>query len=253
MYSILLADDERWVRTSLRKTIEKTNMPFHVVHEATNGLEAADWLAEHDADLVLADIRMPVMDGLALLEKIKINGPSTDVIIISGHDDFHYAQQAIHNGVFDYLLKPVETDILQKCFENWLNRKKRVIERGKQPDPDPELLSPIEQVIRYVETQIPKRFSLKEAAEMAHHNPSYFSQVFKQKMNKNFVDFVTEVRIKEAQRLLSQTSLRIYEIADRLGFNDLAYFSNLFKKMAGMTPSEFRKKSSESSAEYPFS
>ncbi len=66
MYDILLVEDERWVRTALRKTIEKTELPFRIIHETTNGMEAIDWLNDHTTSLVLTDIRMPVMDGLAL-------------------------------------------------------------------------------------------------------------------------------------------------------------------------------------------
>ncbi|MEH7010150.1 helix-turn-helix transcriptional regulator [Neobacillus niacini] len=67
------------------------------------------------------------------------------------------------------------------------------------------------------------------------------SQLFKQQLNKKFVDYLIELRIEEGKRLLIHTTLRMSEIAERVGFSDLAYFSNNFKKITGSTPSEFRK------------
>lgn len=72
-------------------------------------------------------------------------------------------------------------------------------------------------------------------------NPSYLSQLFKQQLNKKFVDYLTVLRIKEAKRLLLYTSLRIAEIAEIVEYADLAYFSNNFKKITGSSPSDFRK------------
>jgi YesN/AraC family two-component response regulator len=83
--------------------------------------------------------------------------------------------------------------------------------------------------------------TLTETASMVHLNPSYFSKLFKQQTQVNFTDYLTKVRMKEASGLLGKTSLRISEVAERLGYADLAYFSNTFKKTMGSTPSDYRK------------
>jgi len=251
MNSILLVDDERWVRTALRKTIEKTELPFQVVHEAANGLEALDWLKHNRVDLVLTDVRMPVMDGLAMMRQLLLEERHTaDVIVVSGHDDFNYAQQALRLGAIDYLLKPVETEEMHRCLSGWLQRRdSRRGKAGTSIDSEAEdeyssweMLSPVEQVIRLVHEALPGEITLKEAAERVHLNACYLSQLFKQKTGKNFVEYVTILRMQEAEKLLSRTSLRIYEIAERLGFCDISHFSNMFKKYSGYTPSEFRKR-----------
>lgn len=92
MFSVLLVDDERWVRTSLRKVVERSKLPFEVVHEAAHGLEALDWLKENQADVVITDIRMPVMDGLQLLKSLQAEQIHAEIVIVSGHDEFQYAQ-----------------------------------------------------------------------------------------------------------------------------------------------------------------
>lgn len=243
MNSILLVDDERWVRTALRKTIEKTELPFQVAHEAVNGLDALDWLNHNRVDLVLTDVRMPVMDGLALMRHLRAEGElPAEVIVVSGHDDFHYAQQAIRLGAFDYLLKPVETEEMQRCLGGWMQRREQQQDKSDAALASWELLSPVEQVIRIVQAAMPGEITLKEAAEKVHLNACYLSQLFKQKTGQNFIDYVTGLRMKEAEKLLSHTHLRIYEIAERLGFSDISYFSNMFKKYCGQSPSEFRKR-----------
>ncbi|UUZ86527.1 response regulator [Paenibacillus sp. P26] len=130
MYGILLVDDERWVRTSLRRVVGQTGLPFEVRHECANGLEAMDWLEANGADLVLADIKMPVMDGMALAERLK---GRCDVVIVSGHDDFPLVQKALRSGVRDYLLKPVEAEEMQVCLNRWVESRAAAPQPGPPP------------------------------------------------------------------------------------------------------------------------
>lgn len=246
MTSILLVDDEKWVRIALKWTIEKTGLPLQVAHECSNGLEALDWLRHHSADLVMTDIRMPVMDGMTLVREIRQRCvDAQDIIIISVHDEFQFVQKALREGVRDYLLKPVEVEDMKACLGKWLARKTAVQTLPQQAKSDTDVLSTVQKVLRYIETTPPGEITLAEAAKYVHMNACYLSQLFKQEMNINFVDYVTETRMKEAKRLLTTTSLRISEVADRLGYADVAYFSNIFKKTSCMTPSEYRNKAGQ--------
>ncbi|MFE5322690.1 response regulator [Paenibacillus sp. NPDC056579] len=242
-YRILLIDDERWVRTSLKRVIEKTELPFTVVKEASHGLEGLDWLKEHEADLIITDVKMPVMEGLQFVREIRERSREQHIIVISGYDDFHYVQQALRSGVYDYLLKPVETEDMAQCLGKWMEREaqRRSMQANAAVPSDSAALSPVEQVIDYIRANLAGDLTLTEAAARVHLNPSYLSQLFKQQLNRNFVDFIVEARMDEAKRLLQVTSLRISEVADRVGYADVAYFSNTFKKWNGCTPTEFRK------------
>ncbi|MEH7010149.1 response regulator [Neobacillus niacini] len=242
MKKVLLVDDERWVRTALKWTINKLNLPLQVVHEAQNGLEALDWIKMNDVDLILTDIRMPIMDGLTLVKELNSLNGAYDVIVISVHDEFQFIQQAMRSGVTDYLLKPIEEKEVKVCLEKWLNKKSNEVNTLKQTLPEKENipLSTIERVMDYINKTPLDQITLKEAAESIHINPSYLSQLFKQQLNKKFVDYITELRIEESKRLLHNTTLRMSEIAERVGYSDLAYFSNNFKKIVGLSPSEYR-------------
>ena len=103
---------ETWVREAIRGTIPWEQHQVEIVSCAANAPEAMAWLEENKADLVITDIRMPVIDGLALVEILREKHPEMDFIIISGYADFEYARQAMRYGVRDYLLKPVDTNTL---------------------------------------------------------------------------------------------------------------------------------------------
>lgn len=242
MKRILLVDDEKWVRKALIWSINKLNLPLQVVHECGDGLEALDWIKQNDADLVITDIRMPIMDGLTLIKELQKLEKKQDIIVISVHDEFQYVQQALRSGVTDYLLKPIGEEELKLSLEKWLDKTTQ--DDRKPPDVANEELpsSTIEQVLSYFEKTPLSQINLTNAANHVHVNPSYLSQLFKQRLNKRFVDYVTELRIQEGIRLLENTTLRVSEIAERVGYSDVAYFSQNFKRITGHTPSEYRKK-----------
>jgi two-component system response regulator YesN len=109
---LLIIDDEATIRKGLRETIDWETLQIEVVGDVSNGIEAMGILRKTHVDLVITDIRMPLMDGLELVKAMEAEGISSEVIIISGYDDFDYAQKAIKMGVQDYLLKPVDIDEL---------------------------------------------------------------------------------------------------------------------------------------------
>lgn len=237
-HDILLVDDERWVRAALRWTVEQTGLPFRVVEECSNGREALDWLKQNQVDLVLTDIRMPVMDGLTLAKELKQSSArDTDVIIISVHDDFSLVQQALREGVSDYLLKPVETEHLETCLNNWLHKRAGALAPlAERQD------SPLAKALTFIASKMPGDVTLADTAKHVHVNPSYLSQLFKQQTGVNFVDYVADLRIKEAKKLLVGTTLRIADIAEQLSYADISYFSTQFKKHTGCTPTEYRSR-----------
>jgi len=102
--------------------------------------------------------------------------------------------------------------------------------------------SPIDKVKEYIRENYAERINLEDIASRVYMNQSYFSEYFKEKTGKNFIDYLTEVRIENAKKLLENTSYRIVEIAGQVGYADSAYFCNLFRKINGETPLEYRKK-----------
>lgn len=122
LYRILLVDDEEEVRKGIIRKMEWEKLGFEVVGDAENGEEALEKVEQLQPNVVITDIRMPYMDGLALTKRIREKYPSIRILIFSGYDDFEYAQQAIKLHVTEYILKPVNveelSEILTKVREN---------------------------------------------------------------------------------------------------------------------------------------
>ena len=114
---VLLADDEPYILEGLSKLIDWEANGYEIVKKASNGQEAYEYLKNNSVDIIFADIQMPRMTGLELLAKIKEEGISDAYfIIVSGFNDFKYAQQAIRYGSMDYLLKPVSKEMLEEIL-----------------------------------------------------------------------------------------------------------------------------------------
>lgn len=112
MLKIIIADDEDKICQLIYKLVDWKSIQMEVVGIAHNGIEAFDLVKIHNPDIAITDIRMPGLDGLEFIEKAKEVNPNLEFIIISGYQQFEYAQKAIKYGVSDYLLKPIKKDEL---------------------------------------------------------------------------------------------------------------------------------------------
>lgn len=136
MLKVLLVDDEPFIIQGLKVIIDWENEEFEIAGTASNGKEALQFLENENVDLVIADIRMPEMTGLELLETLRKDKKS-DVyfVILSGYADFSYAQQAMQNDCTDYILKPVDKEMLLKVLNKVLvlkNEKNQINEDNKK-------------------------------------------------------------------------------------------------------------------------
>lgn len=112
---ILLVEDDFIVRQGILYSIDWSEHNLEICGEAMNGEQGYEMAVSKQPDIIITDIRMPVMDGLQLAEKIKKVYPHMEIIILSGYDDFSYAKEAIHIGVHEYLLKPIDAEEFLKC------------------------------------------------------------------------------------------------------------------------------------------
>lgn len=135
MYKVLIVEDELFMREGLKNLIDWTEAGFEIIGEACDGEEALEFVKQNEVDLLITDIKIPVMNGLELIEAIKKeNLPNKpEVIIISGYADFEYAKTAILHGVVNYILKPIEEEelieTLQKVKTRLQKRKASMEER----------------------------------------------------------------------------------------------------------------------------
>lgn len=131
MYRILIVDDEKIERNGIRLLLGRQGRALDIA-EAVNGREALEWLSENRADILLTDVKMPLMNGIELLEQVSGLYPEMKKLIFSGYGEFEYAQQAMRYGVEEYILKPVDPEEFRKAMDKLfdaLDREREAEER----------------------------------------------------------------------------------------------------------------------------
>ncbi|WP_171628674.1 response regulator [Paenibacillus plantarum] len=123
MYKLLIVDDEKWVRDSLRNIMKETCMPFTIVNEYDQVKDALDWLSSHQVDLVLIDINMLYRDGGNWIVQLIEEHAECKVVLMSVYSDFEYVRHAERYGVNEYLFKPIEYEELELCLQRFLRKK----------------------------------------------------------------------------------------------------------------------------------
>jgi two-component system response regulator YesN len=132
MLKVLITDDEMQIRQGLRMKVDWEEEGFEIVGEASNGLEALEFLRSVKVEVVITDMRMPIMDGLELARQCQQEFPHIKVVVLSGYSDFDYVRGSMKEGVKDYLLKPVAPDELEETLKKI--RKEAEEEKKKQAE-----------------------------------------------------------------------------------------------------------------------
>lgn len=131
MFKVLIAEDEPPIMRMIKSTLESVDSDFKITECCINGKNAVEKLKNEDFDIVITDIKMPIMTGIELAGWIYQNKPDTKVIIVSGYSDFEYARKALEYKVFDYLLKPISKD---KVSELTQRIKSEIADKNKMFD-----------------------------------------------------------------------------------------------------------------------
>ncbi|VBB05715.1 transcription regulator hth arac- type [Lucifera butyrica] len=260
MTKLLVADDEFFIRQGII-SLDWNRIGVQVIGAVDNGIKAREIIQNESVDVVLADIRMPGMDGIELARFVKNLDGYTSVILLTGYNEFQYAKAAISNGVFEYLLKPTNPDEIMDSVKRAAlavgerrqrDRRLQLLEQElnagrllKQADPftmDEQMtLTNMQRIWKYIKENYSQHISLSTLAESMHFSPVYLSRLIKKETNHTFLEILTAVRLKDAARKLRTTQMRIFEISESVGIDDQRYFSQVFKKMYGVTPLEYKK------------
>lgn len=244
MIGMVIADDELIIRQGLM-SINWNEHGIKVLGIAANGNEALSMVISKHPQILVTDIRMPGIDGLKLIEAAKEQVPEIQSILLTGYEDFNYARTAIRLGAVGYILKPSDPDeIIEAVLKAKSNINEKIRLRGlSDPYKTPKIKNKvISDILEYIKNHFSEDITLYTAAEYVHMNHIYVSRLFKKELGETFLETLTKFRLKKACELLSNFELKIYEISLMVGIFDPGYFSQVFKKYYGITPSEYRDK-----------
>lgn len=340
MYDVLFVDDDISLRFIVSKMKVWNYSDFKITKQAKNGQEALELLESYNFHVVITDIRMPIIDGIELLEIIRERNIDVLVVLVSTYSEFEYAKRGLQLGAVDYVIKPLKEEALaqvltrleEKLVEKYeKNNNIYVISQDKikkwtsyiiknqflekemfedfykqivnmgiyQEDTYPIIIKDIvdriweeiilafpwlkyiielkvsitkenlyEDVIHILNVlkHISDKYMLYKQdnfinrvciiimeniengniidiiSEKMELSKDYIGKQFKNIMNITLIEYCTIMKIEYSKKLLHDTSKKIYEISDVMGYATVDYFTKLFKKYTGETPTKYRKK-----------
>ncbi|QIK57837.1 response regulator [Erysipelothrix sp. HDW6A] len=256
MFRALIVEDEVMTRQGLIMTTPWQDYDVEIIGEASNGKEGYDLALKLQPDIIITDIKMPLMDGLEMIEALS-DKENFVFIILSAFSEFQYAKKALQLGAVDYLLKPFTDSDLEEAIDSakkQVETMKILKEQSKVSRAD--LISTvnrylsksdrskhenIQKVLSFIHDNYSDDISVTTASDYLQVSESYLNRLFRQETSYSFHEYLTVYRMKVACDLLTDPSIKIYEVANAVGYKDQRYFSIVFKKYLGMTPNHFKE------------
>lgn len=249
MYNLLIVDDEPIIRRGIKSLAILSEIGINKIFEAGNAEKCLEIIDKEQIDIIMLDINMPNTDGLTLAKMLKEKNKNFAIIMVTGYDYFEYMQTAIRLGVDDYLLKPVNKTDIELVLKRMIDKieKIRLENRLWELNVKSESIlsgdnSSFKTVREYMNEHLfDSELSLGYMAENLGFNSSYLSGIIKQIYGIPFQEYVALKRMEQAKILCLSTDMKNYEIAEEIGYEDVNYFTNRFKKTFGITPKQFKQ------------
>ncbi len=238
MRTVILIDDDVWALADMRETFHFDRYGFEIMGEYQSAEDAVCALEKYRPDLVVSDICMSAGSGLDLAALCTEKYPGTEVILVSGHERFDYAQEAIRQGVFAYLLKPLLDSEVAQTMERLVKQlpDKPDISGATAPD------TLIGRAMSYIDEHYNASLPLESVADALYVNKSYLSDLFSKTVGMTFTQYKNMVRIHHAKELIRQGGFSMIEIAQMTGFDSSSRFSKVFHQIEGLSPQQYQNK-----------
>lgn len=268
MYKVAIIDDEPLIVEGLSKTMAWEKWKCKVAGYAYDGREGMELIRRERPDIIITDINMPEMDGLRMIAGVKSEFPDMQLIILTGYREFEYARRAIELGVSRFLLKPSKMNELEEAMEAVTKRLEQAEvfvdvpagdgmdidgNSGKAAEREEDVLQEagetenheansfiVKNALEYIKENSADKLRLTDVADQVYVSQWHLSKLLNRHTGKTFSDILNGARMDKSKELLKDPSLRICDVAEMVGFQDLAHFSRVFKKMEGMSANEYR-------------
>lgn len=244
MLKVLIVDDEDLVRRGIVLGVDWAARGCVVVGEAANGEEGIAAMERYSPNLIITDVRMPRMDGIEMMKQLRQKGCKAHVIILTAYSDFSYARSALQLGADDYLLKPFRDQELIAAIDKVRQKERELTALTPQDtlplvkgDKSKYVLQALEYIAGHYSDQ---DISITMIASHLGVSEGHLSHVFKKETSYTIISYLTQYRVHTAMKLLQDCRYKVYEVAEMVGYRDVAYFGSTFKKLAGMSPSEYQ-------------
>jgi len=247
MYKVVIVDDEYWILQGIINTFDWEKYSFEICCSTNDPIEAYEMIKKEAPDVVFTDIKMPVMTGIELCERLAKENCKPLFVFISSYDDYEYMRKAIINNAFDYCLKPIDKadsdNILKRLKESLDEHRSMQATQGQSSHLQTKNIEnrAFSKMIDYINKNYATTLRLNELSRSFHFNKNYCCTLFNKYMGMNFSDYVNKVRIEKALEMMkSDTTLSMEEISEKVGYISYSHFCKRFKKYVGVSVTEFK-------------
>jgi len=245
-YKILIVDDEREVNNYIKSELE----PLYKVNQANNGKEALEFILAKKPDLIISDVMMPEMDGIALCRKIKsnVNINYIPVILLTAKSGDRDWAIGLDIDADAYIVKPFNPEILKKTVSNLLSNRERLKDKfhtqleGKIDPIELKAFDDVlmEKILKIVNDNLSNpKLNVEMLGAGVGFSRVHIHRKLKELTGQSPRDFIRTVRLEQAKKLLSQKKLTISQVSDAVGFISLSHFSASFRELYGISPKEY--------------
>lgn len=250
-YRILIVDDEDEIRNYIKDELAD----MYKISEASDGKEALNIILQEKPHLIISDVMMPKMDGIALTKKVKsnINVNHIPIILLTAKASDEDKAEGFETGADSYISKPFNIDLLKIRVSNLLENRERLEHKAADTEENKALIKPVvlrssdqilyEKIIKLINENIADPdLNVEFLANGVGMSRVHMHRKLKELTNQSARDFIRSIRLKQAGNLLSGQKLTVSEVAYALGFSNLSHFSNSFRDFYGMSPKEYAEK-----------
>ena len=244
MWKVMIADDENYMLEAMENLIDWKKMECQLVYKARNGQVLLEQIKKNPPDIIITDIKMPLVSGIEVAKYVYEHKIMAKVIILSAYADFQYAQEAIKYDVCGYIIKTSVIEMLPGMIQKAIGKLSATLaetEREEEEQFSDDILGRLQ---KYISEHYMDKLNLTQIAQEIHANGSYLSRLYKTKTGQNLFDVINKMKLEKAKEYMSQGK-RIYEIAQMVGFDDVSYFSRVFRKHEGCSPREYENRLKE--------
>jgi two-component system response regulator YesN len=246
LYKVYMVDDELLALNVYKKEISWIENGFELIGTNTNPNLAIPEINKLKPHVVFTDIKMPLLTGNQMIEKLQESNPNLVFVIISSYDDFQIVRRSLQLSVFDYLLKPVSEEAFESIFDRLKNEfRKKNSDKSISEDTLKVIPPMFSDILKYINNHFNEKLKLFELSEEFNISQNTLCSYFNKFLDTTFVSYITKLRMNFAAKLLLQTGNTIGEIANMSGYEDYFYFCNVFRKNFGCPPSVYRSNSAK--------
>ena len=240
MYKVVVIDDEYFLRKSMIETFNWNKLGFEICGEAENGFDGYNLIKKVIPHLAFIDISMPVLSGLELVEKLRLENNDIEIVIMSGYSEFEYAKKCLPLNVNNYLVKPLnDIDIKNELL--------KIKDKLNVHFDDIEFLNNANIIVKKIKDYIKNNLDnsdlkIDSISQNLGYSYHYICKIFLEQTNFNLGKYILKKRMEKAKSLIENGEINIKDIGKKSGYADIFYFSKSFKKYYKLTPTQFIKK-----------